>query len=230
MTVDSIVSGMSEDGKKVYASSVEVDQTLAGYVLDGSMGTRWSSEWEDPQWIMIDLGNVQKVGGVILKWEGAYAKAYEIRVSDDSLHWITVYSTTSSNGGTDEIIFDQIDARYVMMYGTKRATDYGYSMYEFEIYEKIEVEETVNSQIGKYYTPKIYPNPSSNKLFIDFQGQTGEANIQLINLDGKIVHNQFCNIEINKMQNVDISNFKNGVYVIKVQTGNQVLSKRIVIE
>jgi len=158
MTVDSIISGFSKDGKNVYASSVEWDRTPTGYAYDKKMSTRWSSEYSDPQWIMIDLGEIQKVGGVILKWEAAYAKAYEIRVSQDSVEWTTVFSTIASNGGTDEIAFDHVDTRYVMMYGTIRATVYGYSLYEFEVYENL--PSAIPDNIITDNSAMIYPNPA----------------------------------------------------------------------
>jgi len=48
--------------------------------------------------ICVDLGARQRVERVILHWETAYGKAYQIQTSNDSLNWTDIYSTTSSNG------------------------------------------------------------------------------------------------------------------------------------
>ncbi|WP_410055658.1 discoidin domain-containing protein [Paenibacillus sp.] len=99
--------------------------------------TRWASrEGSDPEWIYVDLGAVRQITGVKLRWEAAYAKRYKIEISTDSgtpEHWQEAYSTTSGDGGLDEISLTPQPARYVRMYGIERGTPYGYSLYEFEV-------------------------------------------------------------------------------------------------
>ena len=105
--------------------------------FDSNLGTRWSSEGGlDPQWIYVDLGSTCDIGSVVLKWEAAYAKTYQIQMSDDAINWTTVWSTSNGAGGIDTINFDpSLLARYVRMYGTQRGTPWGYSLWEFEVYE-----------------------------------------------------------------------------------------------
>lgn len=54
--------------------TVTVSSTQAGLpaadAVDGNTGTRWGSEWSDPQWISVDLGAVMNVSRVKLNWEG----------------------------------------------------------------------------------------------------------------------------------------------------------------
>lgn len=119
--------------RPVVASSVFRPGVDKRYVNDGSMSTRWTGNYSDPQWIYIDLGTRYAIQSVVLKWENAYGKAYSIQVSDNASSWTTVYSTTAGNGGTDTISLNTA-GRYVRMYGTKRGTNYGYSIYEFEVY------------------------------------------------------------------------------------------------
>ena len=117
------------------ASSVENGTLGAANAVDGSTGTRWASaEGADPQWIYVDLGAEYPIDHVVLKWEAAYAQAYQIEVSSDASTWSPVFTTTSGNGATDDITFAPTTARYVRMYGTQRATAYGYSLWEFEVY------------------------------------------------------------------------------------------------
>ncbi len=102
---------------------------------DGNTATRWASDWSDPQWIQVDLGQVSTVDHVQLVWEAAHARAYQIQISDDATTWRTLYTTTSGDGGADDIDVSG-SGRYVRMYGTQRATGYGYSLYEFGVYRR----------------------------------------------------------------------------------------------
>lgn len=102
--------------------------------VDGNTSTRWGSDSSDPQWITVDLGSVQTVSRVVLNWEAAYAKNYQIQTSNDASNWTTLYTTTTGDGGTDDLIGLNGSGRYVRMYGTARGTLYGYSLWEFSVY------------------------------------------------------------------------------------------------
>ncbi|HEY0452125.1 discoidin domain-containing protein, partial [Actinophytocola sp.] len=108
---------------------------LASLATDGSLTSRWASDWSDPQWVQVDLGSVVSFDHVQLVWEAAFGRAYSIDVSDDGSSWRSVYSTTSGNGGVDS--FDVAGSgRYVRVYGTQRGTGWGYSLYEFGVYRR----------------------------------------------------------------------------------------------
>jgi mannan endo-1,4-beta-mannosidase len=121
-------------GKTAYASSTDSSSNSASNAFDGSTSTRWSSAYSDPQYVYVDLGSTYSINHVILKWEAAYGKNYNIQVSTDGNTWTNVYTKTNGTGGTDDITFNATDARYVKMYGTARGTQWGYSLYEFEVY------------------------------------------------------------------------------------------------
>ncbi len=122
---------------KASAASSVFDTTMTSdKAFDGKTDTRWSSQFTDNQWIAVDLGQVQSIGKVKLSWETAYAKAYKVLVSADNIYWTEVYNTTAGDGGVDEITFNPVNARYVKVQGVQRATNYGYSLLEFEVYSK----------------------------------------------------------------------------------------------
>jgi beta-galactosidase len=105
-----------------------------GFAVDGNLTTRWSSAFVDPSWIFVDLGTAQTINQVILRWENAYGPKYQIRVSNDAKTWTPVFTQSTGQGGVENIMFVPVSARYVQMYGKARATPYGYSLYEFEVY------------------------------------------------------------------------------------------------
>ena len=111
----------------------------ASNAIDGNTGTRWETSFSDPHWITIDLGTSYEIGQVILNWEGAFGSSYEIQISDDATFasYTTIYNTTTGDGGIDDLAVSGT-GRYVRMYGTVRGTPYGYSLWEFEIYEAVD--------------------------------------------------------------------------------------------
>jgi hypothetical protein len=120
--------------KSTEASSVEGSPYPASAAVDGSLDTRWSSGFADPQWIRVDLGDVWSISDVRLKWEHAYAVKYRVDVSLDARRWTTVYRTTSGTDGVRDVsVKPAVPARYVRVYGTRRSSQYGYSLLEFEV-------------------------------------------------------------------------------------------------
>jgi hypothetical protein len=121
-------------GRPVTASSVQPDSSwVAANAVDGNTGTRWSTDFSDPQWLEVDLGAVHSITKVALDWETAYAVAFQIQVSDDGTTWTDIYSTTSGGGGSQTLPVSG-SGRYVRMYGTQRATQWGYSLWEFQVF------------------------------------------------------------------------------------------------
>ncbi len=147
-------------GKPVSASSVEGAATPAAAVNDGSLTTRWASAHTDVEWIRIDLQAVYDLTGARIVWEAAAAKNFKIQVSSDDASWTTVYTTITGDGGTDMFTFAST-ARYIRMYAGDRLTDYGYSIYEFEVFG------TLHTGIGEVTAARsleLYPNPAADGI------------------------------------------------------------------
>jgi hypothetical protein len=103
------------------------------HAVDGNLATRWSSQFSDPQWITVDLGAQTKIKRVILRWEVAFGKSYQIQASDDAVNWTAVYNTAMGNGGVDNLDLP-FAARYVRLLGTQRGTIWGFSLWDLEVY------------------------------------------------------------------------------------------------
>jgi hypothetical protein len=101
--------------------------------VDGNLGTRWSSEFGDSQWFAIDLGGPFSISRVVLRWEVAYAAEYLLLVSDDGQNWRTVLTQTKYAADVDDLSMSET-ARYVGIYSLRRGTEWGNSLWEFEVY------------------------------------------------------------------------------------------------
>ena len=117
----------------VFASSIQGDPWAAANAVDGDLTTRWSSAFSDPQWLEVDLGAVYDIHSVVLYWENAYATAFQIQVSDNGSTWTTLYPTISGYDGKQTLPVSG-SGRYVRMYATTRSTQYGDSLYEFQVF------------------------------------------------------------------------------------------------
>ena len=147
--------------RPVTASSIENGGTPAGSAVDGNTTTRWASAFSDPQWIYVDLGTVQSICKVVLQWEAAYGKQYQIQVSTNASTWTPIYTQTNGAGGTETLSVSG-SGRYVRLYGTQRGTTYGYSLWEFQ----------VSSSGGP--APTATPTPGATLIWSDeFNGSVG---------------------------------------------------------
>jgi hypothetical protein len=117
------------------ASSLEGPGTgrQASYAIDGDPATRWSSGFSDPQWLRVDLGARWQISEIRLNWENAHATAYRVELSTDGTTWKPVYRTSNGQAGETTVKVAKLPARFVRVYGTKRSTDYGYSLWELEV-------------------------------------------------------------------------------------------------
>ena len=119
-------------GKTVTASSTKEGEPCD--VADDNSSTRWAAEKRPGEWITIDLGEKMKVGGVRLNWEAAYARKYKVQVSEEGHWWRDVVNEENGEPGIAEYFFHEADARYVRMQGVELGNDYGYSLWDFDVY------------------------------------------------------------------------------------------------
>ncbi|HEV3360363.1 MAG TPA: beta-N-acetylglucosaminidase domain-containing protein [Pseudonocardiaceae bacterium] len=128
---------LAGNGTVATASSVEqsLPQFTPDHAIDGDPTTRWSSNYTDGEWLQLAFATPQTIGKVVLQWEAAHATAYQIQTSTDGQTWTTAATVTNSPGGTETVWLDApTAAKYLRMQGVSRATQYGYSIYEFQAY------------------------------------------------------------------------------------------------
>jgi beta-glucosidase len=120
-------------GKPTTASSSENAGTPASAATDGNDGTRWSSAFSDPQWLQVDLGSPQQITQVGLHWETARAATFKIQVSNDGNAWTDASPVTNGADGTQTVTLNAT-GRYVRMDGLTRNSQFGYSVWEFQVF------------------------------------------------------------------------------------------------
>jgi hypothetical protein len=209
------------------ASSIEEAGFEAAKAFDGNATTtRWSSAYTDNEWLAVDLGTAQSISRVVLKWEAAYATSYRIETSTDNVNWTVQKTVTGATGGTSDLSFTAVSARYVRMYGLTRATVYGYSIWEFEVYPaalsaKLNTLSYSNNESQLSIT--VSPNPVKDVLTLKYKGISSQADVRIYNLSGQQTY--FSRVSGNSTQ-VDVSKWPKGIYIISVGS----IRKKVVVE
>lgn len=122
------------DGNKTYQSLLAFDGKGTNETVDGKQ-SRWvSNRKSNDEWIYVDLQDIYNISKVILNWEGSGAKKYKVQVSNDGQVWTDISDINDGDGGLDELSYKDVTGRYVRMLGIEVGSDYGYSLWEFEVY------------------------------------------------------------------------------------------------
>ena len=155
-------------GKKVYASSNQQSPELA---VDDNLGTRWESKASDGdnQWFYVDLEKGTIIDHLKIVWEGAYGKHYKIHVADEitaemalkltdddktndfATGWTEIAEVNKTLSGfpaTETIAVsttDVVTARYVAVELIERGSPYGFSFWEFGVYDMAEEASKLSS-------------------------------------------------------------------------------------
>ena len=115
-------------------SSATASSGNAALAIDGDNGTRWESAQTDDETWTLDMGQARTFSRIKINWEGAYAKEFTLSISNDGESWSSLYVETNlTQAGWQTIDVDETTARYIQYHGTKRATGYGQSFWEFQV-------------------------------------------------------------------------------------------------
>ena len=116
-------------------TSTETDDFPGELAVDGDKSTRWASAYNDGEEITIDLGSPKAVNYIALSWETAMASDYVIYGSTDPNDFYQKELASVANNADNENVleFDTTAAQYITIQCTKRATEWGNSLYEIVV-------------------------------------------------------------------------------------------------
>ncbi len=218
--------------KPASASSVESASTPASAVNDGNKSTRWSSAFSDPQWIRIDLQSAYNITGARIFWEAAAAKNFEIQVSNNATTWTRVFSTTGGDGGTDNFSFTAT-ARYIRMLSTARTTQYGNSIFEFEVFGTL---QTGIDDLPAVNTFSVYPNPATGGIVnISFSSDWagGDALMSISSLSGQLICSEIIPMPDEGANEIIFplnDQMKSGIYILTVKGRDRIRHTKLVVK
>ena len=190
--------------------------------VDGNLGTRWSSAAADPQWIYVDLGANYNVNRVKVTWETAMASSYQIQIATAATGpWTTMRTITGNTVSVNDNTGLTGTGRYVRIYGTARATIYGYSIWELEVYGTASAREATveNLELKNDKAISFYPNPVTN--IVNVEGAEDGDDVIIHNTNGTSQHFKVYN------RSIDVSELSEGIYIIQLsRQKNKILIKK----
>jgi len=127
-------------GSKATASKSDTGYGLTPEKLtDGNTSgrsSRWSSGGtREPAEVTLDLGTTRTITGINLYWEAAYPKTYTVVVSEDGKN----FSQFAAAKGAPKLIKHTaapVKGRFIRVKMKDPATQWGYSLYEIEVFGK----------------------------------------------------------------------------------------------
>ena len=122
-------------GKAATASSTEGPGYEAAKAVDGNTSSRWASALNaSSASYTIDLGGQYDISGLSLRWEAAYASAYQVQMSSDGVNFSNpIYNTSSGRGGVESISASG-QGRYLRINMSQKANPaWGYSLWEVQV-------------------------------------------------------------------------------------------------
>ncbi len=138
----------------------------------------------------------------------------DFRNSDNSKDYILknwAYADLTKLGYVDSISF-KLESSDVGQFGMNTPAFFCIDNFEFDVITSV-------NEIAKNNAVKIYPNPSTENIYVNYEGDF--STIHIINLQGKTVLQSTT-------KNIDISGLENGIYIAQIITENGVLNSKFV--
>jgi hypothetical protein len=149
------------------ASSTEKAEVAPAKVIDGDILSRWASAWSDAQYLQVDYGTVKNIAHVRIAWEAGYAADYELQTSSDGNAWTTFKTVVGSDGGVDDYTGLTASGRFLRVKCNRRATSYGYSIWELNAYGAAST------------TPTPTPTPTPTSTLIQAESYSSMSGVGL---------------------------------------------------
>jgi mannan endo-1,4-beta-mannosidase len=218
--------------RPVVTTSNENATNTGPKAVDANGTTRWSSAYANNQNFIVDLGANYNVNRVKIAWEAAYARDYQIQFSTDNVNWTTVrefWGKTSA--ATDDQTGITGTARWVKIYCINRATTFGFSFWEFEVYGtsagRTKTDGSSRLEEGKE-TPdgilSVYPNPASSKATVTVSlSVASHTEIDVANSVGKKVgrvHEGYLQAGVHEFE-ISTEDYPSGLYLCAVSTNGR---------
>ena len=151
----------------------------------------------------------------------------------DTVEWVwddTLPHTVSSVGGSTES-FDSGTISGMGMMFSHTFTSEGTNPYQCNFHPgsmngTITVEENLSIRENEFSAFSILPNPASSYLNIQLPNNSGETIIEVFNVIGKRILTKTLNSSLET--SIQVADWQNGLYVIRVTSGNNSQSKRFV--
>ncbi len=212
--------------RPVTTSSNENTTNTGDKAVDANGTTRWSSAYSNNQNFVVDLGANYSINRIRIAWEDAYARDYQLQVSTNNTTWTTIREQWGkSSAAADDYTGLASTARWVKVYCINRATSYGFSIWEFEVYgtatgargtaQNGDIQLYSNEEeVEELSATKLWPNPTTGIVTLQIPELfLLNSQLSIHDITGKTIGSK--NISY-KQEIVDFTKHPAGVYIIQL--------------
>lgn len=159
---DPVNFALASNGSSATASSGDASLAIDGNTTD----TRWESAFTDNETWTLNMGQARTFNQIKILWEGAFCDQFTLSYSSDGETWTVWHNETALASSGWQAIYKEtpITAQYIQYHGTHRATGYGQSFWEFEVYYLAEA-------------PKVYTQITPLTIVANSTGENDVARV-----------------------------------------------------
>lgn len=142
---------------------VQASSALPGHAPDSVVGAAEDASWRslpgEPQWLLLDFGQVREYGGLVIRWEeGLQALGFKVQLSTDGAVWKTAYATHQGGARCSYVYLPQACSRYLRL-NLHRSLGQGFGIRRIEV-KPLEFSRCLNAffaSIAREWPPGWYP-------------------------------------------------------------------------
>jgi len=235
----------------VYCCSAEADR-ITNY-LHGNTGTfvgphfiKWYYYFNAPFQVEPGFENLPDINGADCVVESNQLDMFFMpEESDLAITSATITNSTSAQGngeisltvtggaGEYEIFWDNgasgssIDGLEVGDY-TVSVTDISFCFPPIEFTYSI-TGTTSAKDINENDQILIYPNPSNGLIYLTSDKFSGQTDIIIYSIDGKVVYNESRNFYKDSPNEIDLNGLESGIYMVKLFDGENIADQKLII-
>lgn len=87
------------------------------------------------------------------------------------------------------------------------------------------------TDLAKGWDINIFPNPTTGQFTVALEGITGDVDLSITDVAGKLIRNwNYSNVNTGWKTAIDASELAKGIYILKVQSGNEVKNIKLSIQ
>ncbi|MGB6268775.1 MAG: T9SS type A sorting domain-containing protein, partial [Olleya sp.] len=76
----------------------------------------------------------------------------------------------------------------------------------------------------------IFPNPNNGEFTVKFSNATGKVSLEVFDIRGRKVVGNNYDIIGDFNQNVSLANIQSGMYLLNINDGSRIITKKIIVE
>ncbi|WP_179316255.1 zinc-dependent metalloprotease [Winogradskyella undariae] len=150
--------------------------------------------------------------------------------TDGGLTFDTVLLSNTPNDGSEMVTLPNIDASSCrIMVEAVGNIFYNINRRDFEIEQSLGVDD-----FGFDSNLSIHPNPNKGEFTISFDSRVNnndDVKVDVYDISGRLVYkNSFSNNSVRFSETVNLRGVASGVYITNISQGNNVTSKKVIIE